>query len=95
MSHPPPHDPRERLDEHHADELLAVARADGGHPDATSARAERVDRDGIDLTIETPHGPAIARVAFTEPSRIRVAFRALARAARTAVATDADTSTAP
>lgn len=89
----PAHDPRERLNEHHADELLAIARAFGGHPDATSARAERVDRDGIDLTIQTPSGRATARVPFAEPSGIRMAFRTLARAARTALATD--TSTTP
>jgi hypothetical protein len=94
----PAHDPRERLNEHHADDLLATARA-FGHPDATSARAAYVNRDGIDLTIQTPHGPETAHVPFAEPaaarpSGIRLAFRALARAARTALATDADTSTA-
>lgn len=101
MSHRrPAHDPRERLNARHGDELVAVARAFGGHPDATSARAERVDRDGIDLTIQTPHGPATARVSFAEPDAaepagIRMAFRTLARRARTALAVDVDTSTAP
>ena len=96
MSHRrPAHDPRERLNEHHADDLLATARAFGGHPDAIYARAERVDRDGIDLAIRTPHGRETAHVAFAEPAAgIRMAFRTLARAARTALATDADTSTA-
>ncbi len=36
------HDSVQCLNIHHADDLLAVARAFGGHPDATSAVAERV-----------------------------------------------------
>jgi len=92
----PAHDPTERLNAHHRDELLITARTFGGHPDATSARAERVDRDGIDLAIETPRGPAVARVAFiepvtdTKPSGIRRAFLRLARNARATLAADVD-----
>jgi hypothetical protein len=87
------HDPRQRLNDHHTDHLLAVARAFGGHPDATSARVERVDRDGLDLTIQTPSGAATARVSFEQPATddgpagIRRAFRTLARQARAALAT--------
>jgi hypothetical protein len=95
MSHRPAHDPGERLNEHHPDDLLAIVRAFGGHPDATSARAERIDREGIDLTIRTPQGPATARVAFVEPSGIRMAFRTLARAAGYCATTCRSSSPAP
>jgi len=88
------HDPVERLNDHHADDLLAMARAFGGHPDAISAQVERVDRDGIDLSIETPLGRATARVTFAEPltdagpSSIRLAFRTVARQAKAVLAAD-------
>jgi hypothetical protein len=97
----PAHDPRQRLNAHHADELLVTARAFGGHPDATYAHAQRVDRDGIELAIETPRGPATARVAFiepasdTKPSGVRRAFLRLAREARAHLASQADTPSAP
>lgn len=92
MIHRPTHDPRTRLNDHHPDELLAVAQAFGGHPDAVAARAERVDGGGIDLAIDTPTGPATARVAFApvdaddKAPGIRMAFRALAQQARAALA---------
>lgn len=91
MRQPPRHDPVQRLNDHHADDLLAVARAFGGQPDATSARAEHIDSDGIDLVIETPAGPVTARLAFTQaadakPAGRRVAFRDLAGRARVLLA---------
>jgi hypothetical protein len=74
----------------HADDLLVAARAFAGHPDVTAARAERVDRRGIDLVIERPGGPTKARVEFTDPipedafpDGVRVAFVRLVRRART------------
>jgi hypothetical protein len=94
------HDPVQRLNDHHADDLLVLARAFGGHPDAISARAERVDREGADLVLDTPRGPATTRVAFTEPvaddSRrgLRAAFADLARRARAALAADSNESSA-
>ncbi|MGH9244616.1 MAG: DUF2470 domain-containing protein [Acidimicrobiales bacterium] len=100
MSHGARHDPVQRVNDHHADDLLAAARAFGGHPDAFSARAERIDRDGMDLSVETPRGPADARVTFIErvadgDSRaLRAAFAELARRARTVLAahsSEADT----
>ena len=96
MSHRQLHDPVQRLNDHHADDLLAVARAFGGHPDATSARAEHIDLDGVDLAIDTPDGPATVRLAFTQPAatpaRRRLAFRDLARRAHAALAADDDGS---
>ena len=92
MSHGGRHDPVQRVNDHHADDLLAAARAFGGHPDALGARAERIDRDGMDLTVETPRGPAEARVTFNErvadgdPRALRAAFAELARRARTVLA---------
>lgn len=55
------------LNADHSDALVAAARAFGGHPDATDARAERIDRYGIDLALETPRGTAATRVGFTTP----------------------------
>jgi putative heme iron utilization protein len=76
----------------HSDDLLVAARAFAGHPDATAARAERIDPHGIDLVVQTPSGPATARVDFAEPipdadypDGVRVAFVRLVRRARTAL----------
>ncbi len=35
-----------------------AARALGGYPDATAARAVRIDRYGLDLRVSTPRGDA-------------------------------------
>lgn len=92
MSHGGRHDPTQHVNNDHADDLLAAARAFGGHADAVSARAERIDREGIDLVVDTPHGLAQTRVVFTEPvadgnaEGIRTAFADLARRARAALA---------
>lgn len=98
MSHGP-HDPVQRVNDMHADELLDVARSLGGHPEATSARAERIDRDGMDLVLATPGGPVEARVGFSEPvsdpKRMRAAFRDLTRRAQAALASDDHGSNGP
>jgi putative heme iron utilization protein len=100
MSHGGRHDPVQHVNDDHADDLLAAARAFGGHPDALSARAERIDRDGMDLSVDTPRGAANARVTFNEPvpdgdSRaLRAAFAELARRARTVLAGDGNESDA-
>lgn len=79
------------LNDDHADVLLAAAQAFGGHPDATSARAERIDRYGLDLVLATPRGPAATRVGFSEPvadgnpDGLRGACVELAQRARAAV----------
>jgi putative heme iron utilization protein len=52
------------LNADHADALLAIARALGGYPDASSTRCSGLDRYGIDLALDTPRGRAPARVAF-------------------------------
>jgi heme iron utilization protein len=91
MSHGRHGDPLQHLNDDHADDLMAIARAFSGHPEATSARAEHVDRDGIDLALDTPGGPVAARVHFTEPlvdtdpNLLRAAFIDLTRRARTAL----------
>jgi putative heme iron utilization protein len=76
------------LNDDHADALLAMARALGGHPDATAAGCVRADRYGLDLTVSTPRGTAAARVAFaapvTAPGGLRAATVELARRARAA-----------
>ena len=100
MSHGGHHDPVQHANDDHADDLLAAARAFGGHPDALAARAERIDRDGMDLSVDTPRGPAEARVMFNEPvadgdSRaLRAAFADLARRARTVLAGDSSEAAA-
>lgn len=84
--------PVRHVNESHADDLLAVARAFGGHPGVTSARAERIDRDGIDLVLDTPRGTARAHVSFAvpmadgAPDGAPEAFRDLARRARATLA---------
>lgn len=77
------------LNDDHADSLLDAARAFTGHPDATAARAVRLDRYGIELEIDTPRGPASGRAPF-EPrvesaEGLRGAAVQLARAARAAL----------
>jgi hypothetical protein len=83
----PPHNPVERLNEHHAAEVLAVARA-FGFPDATGAHAVEVDDDGIVIAVDTPSGPVEVRVRFAEAmpdadssQPLRMRFRELARRA--------------
>jgi len=82
------HDPVQRVNEKHAEELLAVALSLGGHPEATSARAERIDSTGIDLVLETPSGSVGTRISFLEPvsdpRRMRRAFRDLTKRAQAA-----------
>ena len=86
----PAHDPVQRLNEHHADDLLALARTLGGHPDAASARAEHVGPTGVDLVVDSPHGRSTTHIDFVEPaagnSELRLAFRALAAVARATTA---------
>lgn len=55
------------LNDDHPDALLAMARALGGHPDATAASCTGADRYGLDLRVETPRGTAPARVNYAEP----------------------------
>ncbi len=91
MDHEGHADPLQRMNENHADDLVVIARA-FGHPDATAARVERIDRRGLDLVVHTPHSSSAARVDFSEPisegdypEGVRVAFVRLARRGRTAL----------
>jgi putative heme iron utilization protein len=74
------------LNEDHAGALLDMARALGGHPDATEATCARIDRYGLDLTVTTPRGTTATRIAFAEPATrpgdLRAATVELARRAR-------------
>ena len=75
------HDPVQRLNEHHASELLDIARAFAGLPHALAARATGLDDRGLDLAVDTPTGPTTARVEFPDTAsgaRRRLAFRDLA-----------------
>ena len=56
----------EHLNADHADALLDMARALGGHPDATEATCVRIDRYGLDLPVKSPRGIAETRIAFAE-----------------------------
>jgi hypothetical protein len=85
--HPPRHDPVERLNEHHGDDLVAIARTFGGAPAARSARVVGVDSRGVDLEIDDGEGAASARVDFSvaadgTPRSVRGAFHRLATKAR-------------
>jgi heme iron utilization protein len=74
------------LNEDHADALLAMAQALGGHPDATAASCQAIDRLGLDLFVTTPRGVGFARLPFAEPvtrpGGLRGATVELARRAR-------------
>jgi putative heme iron utilization protein len=63
------------LNEDHADALLVMAQALGGHPDATAARCTSADRYGLDLSVETPRGSAPTRVGFAEAVADRAGLR--------------------
>jgi len=80
------HDPVQRVNDKHADELLVMARTLGGHPEATSAKAERIDADGLDLVLTTPEGSVETRIGFGEPvpdpKRMRAAFKDLSKRAQ-------------
>ena len=59
------HDPVQRLNDHHADDLLDIAHAFTGHPDAISVTAVSLDDSGIDIVITTPDDlQVIRRVEF-------------------------------
>jgi heme iron utilization protein len=74
------------LNEDHADALLAMARAFGGHPDAVSAVCLRTDRYGLDLEIQLPDRREWARVPYAtvldEPAQLRAATVDLTKRAR-------------
>ncbi len=57
----------EHLNDDHADALLEMAQALGGHPEATAARCVDADRTGLDLIVMTPAGARPARVDYDEP----------------------------
>jgi heme iron utilization protein len=74
------------LNEDHADALLVMAQALGGHPDATAAECHAIDRHGLDLFVTTPRGVGFVRLPFAEPvtrpGGLRGATVELARRAR-------------
>jgi putative heme iron utilization protein len=55
------------LNEDHADALLEMVQAFGGHPDATAARCTDADRTGLDLVAEVNGSEVAARVDYDEP----------------------------
>jgi putative heme iron utilization protein len=77
------------LNDDHADALLQMVRALGGHPDASAASCTGADRYGIDLEAVTPRGPAATRIAFRPvidaPDGLRRATVDLAMRARAAL----------
>lgn len=80
------------LNDDHADALLEMAQALGGHPDATAARCLDADRTGLDLIVETPTGETEVRVDYEEPIEapdgLRKATVRLAQKARAALGMD-------
>lgn len=84
----PGHDPVTRLNDHHADQVLAVARTFGGHPDAIAARVVAIDDDGVCIEVDDPSGAVELDVRFRDAvpelalsTSMRLAFRELARQA--------------
>jgi Domain of unknown function (DUF2470) len=76
------HDPVQQVNERHAQQLVDIARAFAGYPDAVSAHATSVDDAGVSLVIEradrtkvTTHVPFGASASG---ARRRLAFQALA-----------------
>jgi heme iron utilization protein len=57
----------DHLNDDHADALLEMVQALGGHPDATAARCIDADRTGLDLIAQTPTGETEVRVPYEEP----------------------------
>ncbi|HEV2727864.1 MAG TPA: DUF2470 domain-containing protein [Solirubrobacterales bacterium] len=55
------------LNDDHADALLEMVQALGGHPDATAVRCLDADRTGLDLLAQTPTGEIAVRVDYDEP----------------------------
>ncbi|MDO9408826.1 HugZ family protein [Patulibacter sp.] len=76
------------LNDDHPHNLLEIARALAGFPDATAASAVRADRHGMDLAVETPRGTAWPRVGWTtsidDAGGLRAASVDLVRRAREA-----------
>lgn len=80
------------LNDDHADALLEMAQALGGHPDARAARCLDADRTGLDLLVETPTGETAVRVEYDEPiedpAGLRKATVKLAQKARAELGMD-------
>lgn len=55
------------LNDDHADALLEMVQAFGGHPEATAARCLDADRTGLDLMATTAAGEVPVRVLYEEP----------------------------
>lgn len=55
------------LNADHGEALLAMARALGGYPDATTALCTGADRYGLDLRVGTGRGVAYTRVGYPAP----------------------------
>lgn len=55
------------LNDDHADALLEMVQALGGHPEASAARCLDADRTGLDLLATTPAGEVPVRVLYEEP----------------------------
>jgi putative heme iron utilization protein len=65
----------EHLNADHADAMLDLARALGGHPGATAASATGVDRYGLDASVEVDGEVHWARFPFAAPVEDDVSMR--------------------
>lgn len=78
------HDAVQRLNEHHAAQLLDVARTLGGQADALCAQATAIDDEGILLVVQATDRSRTVYVRFAAAAvgaRRRLAFQDLARRA--------------
>ena len=76
----------EHMNDDHGESNLAYARVLAAMPDASAASMTGVDRYGFDLSVTTPAGPRVARIAFDEPvsdtTAVRKAMVGLVKRAR-------------
>lgn len=75
-----------QINDHHADDALAICRTLGGVPDAERAEVTGVDGEALHLAAVVAGATVPLRVPFLEPvtesSQVRVAVVNLARRAR-------------
>ena len=78
------------LNDDHADALLNMVRALGGHPEATAAHCANADSRGLDLIASTPSSEVEVRVEYAQPidtpQGLRQATVELAKRARATLA---------
>ena len=80
----------EHMNDDHADAVLAIARAQGGVPDATHARLLIITSRALEIEVSRADGDARTRIELDPPIRpldtVRARLVAMTREARRALA---------